>query len=96
VSDKNRMQQVLLNLLINANKFTQGGSITVYCSKSGEKLKILVKDDGIGIKEQDQDKLFVPFDSNKNNEFVNPGGTGLGLSICKTILNEIGCKIELV
>jgi signal transduction histidine kinase len=54
-----------------------------------------VKDQGIGVKEEDKEKLFVPFESVKHGQQLNPFGTGLGLSICKRILNEIDCSISL-
>jgi signal transduction histidine kinase len=83
-------------LLVNANKFTQGGCISVYCKTSYDKLKVQVSDQGIGVKKEDQDKLFMPFDSIAFGQDLNPRGSGLGLSICKNMLNEIGCKIKLV
>ena len=58
VSDKNRIKQVLLNLLVNANKFTNNGMIWVKCFMKDKLIKISVKDDGIGIKPEEQDKLF--------------------------------------
>jgi signal transduction histidine kinase len=61
ISDKNRIKQVLLNLLVNANKFTTLGSIWVTCEIKGNLIQIKVKDDGIGIKEEDQEKLFTAF-----------------------------------
>jgi signal transduction histidine kinase len=48
------------------------------------------------LKEEDKDKLFVPFESIKYGRKLNPSGTGLGLSICKSILNEINCSIQLL
>jgi signal transduction histidine kinase len=68
----------------------------VLCQVSREHLLIKVKDKGIGVKEEDIHKLFVPFESIKHGQNLNRCGTGLGLSICKRILNEIGCSIELV
>jgi signal transduction histidine kinase len=53
VSDKNRIKQVLLNLLVNSNKFTTLGSIWVTCEMLGNLIQIKVKDDGIGIKKED-------------------------------------------
>jgi signal transduction histidine kinase len=61
ISDKNRIKQVLLNLLVNANKFTTLGAIWVTCEMKGNLIQIKVKDDGIGIKEEDQEKLFTAF-----------------------------------
>ena len=52
-SDKNRIKQVLLNLLVNANKFTFSGSIWVTCESIDDCIKIKVKDDGIGIQPEE-------------------------------------------
>jgi signal transduction histidine kinase len=60
-SDKNRLKQVLLNLLINANKFSNNGVITVTCEMEQNVIKIKVRDEGIGIKQEDQGKIFVKF-----------------------------------
>jgi two-component system, sensor histidine kinase and response regulator len=90
----------LLNLLVNANKFTEGGKISVFVrtlvNQRPHKLKFVVKDEGIGVKPEDFKKLFVPFESIEYGQNLNPNGTGLGLSICKRILNEIDCTIELL
>jgi anti-sigma regulatory factor (Ser/Thr protein kinase) len=96
-SDKNRICQVLLNLLTNANKFTKDGTITVFCStsRSSKQLIIKVKDEGIGIKEEDRNKLFLPFENMQNGSDMNPFGTGMGLSICHSMLDAIDCMIQL-
>jgi signal transduction histidine kinase len=70
----------------------------VYCTMDCNKLKLQVTDQGIGIKKEDQSKLFRPFDSiNLSLDHEASGtGTGVGLSICRNVLTEIGCNIKLV
>ena len=58
-------------------------------------MKISVKDQGIGIKDEEKDKLFVPFEMLENGKSLNPSGTGIGLSSCHKMLTAIGCSIKL-
>jgi hypothetical protein len=93
VSDRRRVEQVLLNLLSNAIKFTDKGEVRVECSRIDEYVRICVTDTGIGIKEEDTAKLFNAFqqvDSGTTRKFE---GTGLGLYICKRLLALLGGKI---
>lgn len=81
--DKNRILQVLLNLLSNAYKYTAQGGTTIEVTHSDKWVNIAVIDTGVGIKEADQVKLFSRF-FRANDRFVQKvGGTGLGLSISK-------------
>jgi signal transduction histidine kinase len=92
-SDKRRLNQVLINLLNNAVKFTNRGGVTLSVRKEGDKLEIKVKDTGIGIDEESISELFQPFhqlDTGTNRVFE---GTGLGLSICRRIIEMMGGKI---
>lgn len=89
-TDNARLQQVLINLLINATKFTQQGSITLTLEKqTDEEALFSVADTGCGILPENQDKIFNRFE--KLNE--NAQGTGLGLSICQLIIEQLGGKI---
>ena len=58
-------------------------------------VKISVKDVGIGIKDEDKEKLFLPFELLEDGKALNPSGTGIGLSSCRKMLTAIGCSIEL-
>jgi signal transduction histidine kinase/ActR/RegA family two-component response regulator len=82
IGDENRLQQILTNLLSNALKYTNEGTVLFRITKAGEnELRFEVKDTGIGIKPEDLSKLFTPFeqlDLRKNKDVV---GTGLGLAI---------------
>lgn len=88
-SDRNRLTQVLSNLIDNAIKFTLKGSVTVGYRVVSEWVEIFVNDTGIGIPEDKLDKVFERFE--KVDNFSQ--GTGLGLPICKTILERLGGNI---
>ena len=86
-SDPYRITQVLNNLLTNAVKFTDRGTITVgYELMPNNMLRFYVKDTGLGLSQADMSKLFNRF--TKLNSFIQ--GTGLGLSISKTIVEKLG------
>lgn len=91
VADKNRFQQILLNLTENALKFTESGNIYLKCREQGGELAIIVADTGIGIAEEEHDKIFERF--YKVNKFTQ--GAGLGLSISKSIANMMGGDIRV-
>ncbi|RGX84049.1 tetratricopeptide repeat-containing sensor histidine kinase [Bacteroides intestinalis] len=89
-TDDSRLQQVLINLLINATKFTPDGSITLKLEKQSEKMALFsVTDTGCGIPKEKQASIFQRFE--KLDE--NAQGSGLGLSICQLIIEHIGGKI---
>jgi two-component system sensor histidine kinase/response regulator len=88
-SDAQRIQQVLINFYSNALKFTpQGGRITIQSLLEEGYLKVIVKDTGIGISEENQQKLFKQFGFLDCSQNVNPNGIGLGLHICKLIVEN--------
>ncbi len=92
-----RTKQVLINLMQNAMKFTMKGSISLiikYCKQQG-KLTFRVEDTGIGVKEEDQTKLFALFGKLDASKSMNTQGIGLGLNICKKIVNAMGGEINL-
>lgn len=89
-TDDSRLQQLLINLLINSTKFTSSGSITLEVSRESDITALFsVTDTGCGIPLEQQNKIFNRFE--KLNEGVQ--GTGLGLSICQLIIERIGGKI---
>ena len=89
-TDDSRLQQVLINLLINATKFTPDGSITLKLEKQSEEMALFsVTDTGCGITKEKQASIFRRFE--KLDE--NAQGSGLGLSICQLIIEHIGGKI---
>lgn len=87
--DRNRLMQVLTNLINNAGKFTSDGEIRMGYTLEDGFLRFYVKDTGIGISEEKQKEVFGRFV--KLNTFVQ--GTGLGLSICKMIVERFGGEI---
>lgn len=88
-TDVHRLSQVLLNLLTNANKFTQQGEIVLKYELKGNHLLFSVSDTGSGIPEEQHKKLFERF--GKLNTFSQ--GAGLGLAISKQIITNLGGKI---
>lgn len=89
-TDDSRLQQLLINLLINATKFTPQGSITLEVRQESEDFALFsVTDTGCGIPLEKQSSIFNRFE--KLNEGAQ--GTGLGLSICQLIIERIGGKI---
>lgn len=100
IGDSQRLRQILINLIGNAIKFTEKGSIELSVRKISQnhkqaKIKFQVSDTGIGMSEQTRKKIFTPFlqgDSSTNRQF---GGTGLGLSISKQLVEMMGGKIEV-
>ena len=100
-SDERRLKQLLVNLISNSVKFTNFGQVSInvnYENKNDgckyDEVKFTIEDTGIGIKTEDQDKLFKEY-SNLNKEYfsMNKEGAGLGLSICKKIVQKLGSTI---
>lgn len=91
--DRNRILQVLLNLLSNAYKYTAQGGATVAITQSDEWMAIVVKDTGVGIKPADQARMFSRF-FRANDQFVQQaGGTGLGMAITKSLVELHGGQL---
>ncbi len=91
VSDLTRLRQMLLNYLSNSFKFTEEGDITIKVTTSPENLlRFDVKDTGIGLSEEQQNKLFDSFTQADNSTTRKYGGTGLGLAICKQLAELMG------
>ena len=95
ISDPLRMGQVLLNVLSNAVKFTEQGSVTLSVSRQMDELVFRVADTGIGMDESQQADLFNPFHQGDASATRRFGGTGLGLAISKRILELMGGQIEV-
>jgi signal transduction histidine kinase/CheY-like chemotaxis protein/HAMP domain-containing protein len=93
VGDRDRLIQVVVNLISNAVKFTNEGSVTCKASRVNNEVRISVIDTGAGISEADQSKLFQKFKQVGDTLTDKPKGTGLGLSICKQIVEHHGGKI---
>jgi len=102
ISDEHRLLQVIVNLLNNAMKFTPDRgeiSLTAFQRTIGEnrvKLRVEVRDSGIGITLEQQARLFNAFEQADGSITRKYGGTGLGLAICKKILNALGGDIWVI
>lgn len=95
VSDKRRVHQVLLNILNNAFKFTEKGYVRIDCHQDKDFIKVEISDTGIGIKEEDLNKLFNPFIQVDNELTRTHQGSGLGLSISKKLMELLHGTIEV-
>jgi PAS domain S-box-containing protein len=96
-TDRQKVKQIVLNLLSNALKFTPRGSVTIigsYDSKTRQ-VSIAVQDTGVGIRHEDQVKVFEDFRQLDSSPARGYGGTGLGLSICRRLSQMLGGSIEL-
>ncbi|MBZ2175549.1 HAMP domain-containing histidine kinase [Schnuerera sp. xch1] len=94
--DKNRLKQIMYNLLSNALKFLKDeGKVTVSLSKDKDYVKIIVEDNGIGIKEKDLPHIFERFYKSDMSRNRNIAGTGLGLSITKALIDAHGGEISV-
>lgn len=92
-SDRRRVEQILINLLNNAVKFTDEGEVRVECEIQDEWLLTRVIDTGIGIKREDLEVIFKPFHQLDTGITRQYEGTGLGLSICKRLVELLGGQI---
>jgi signal transduction histidine kinase len=84
--DRTRIEQVVLNLLSNAVRYTDHGSIAIEASQQTHHLCVRVTDTGQGILPQDRERIFEPFAQGTSTVWRNKGGTGLGLSISKQFI----------
>ena len=92
--DRNRLAQILTNLISNANKYTQeGGAIVVHATREDGMIQIKVEDNGLGMTAEDQEKLFSKFFRSADEKIREAPGTGLGLSITKNLIELQGGKI---
>ncbi len=93
--DQRRTEQILLNLLGNAVKFTDEGSVMIRCWRDGQGVVTAITDTGIGIDPQDQKSIFEPFRQADTGLARKREGTGLGLSICKRLVDLMGGFISV-
>ena len=94
-SDDIRLRQVLLNLLSNALKFTEQGTVSVRALLEGALVRIEVQDTGVGISEADQAIIFEKFRQSESFMTRSQQGTGLGLTLAKELIEHMGGHIGL-
>ncbi len=92
--DSLRLSQIITNLLSNAIKFTHNGTIDITINKiAGNRVRFEIKDTGIGLKKEEQERLFKPFSQADGSTSREYGGTGLGLAISKQLVEMMNGKI---
>jgi len=95
-SDKRRVKQILMNLVSNAIKFTDQGNVKIEVKLLNNKdLEVIVSDSGIGIKKEDMEKLFQPFQQIDMSKSKSHEGTGLGLYLSKKIIDLLHGDISV-
>jgi signal transduction histidine kinase len=96
-TDRQKVKQIILNLLSNALKFTHHGGVTIAAKRNAKErtVTLSVTDTGIGIATADQDRIFEDFRQLDNSPTRPYGGTGLGLSICRRLAQMIDGRISV-
>jgi signal transduction histidine kinase len=96
MSDRTKVKQILLNLVSNAVKFTNEGTVTVAveCATEGG-VRISVSDTGIGIRNEDLDEIWEDFRQVDQSRTREHGGTGLGLSITRKLLDRLDGRVNV-
>jgi signal transduction histidine kinase len=89
VIDSDRLQQALINILLNAvDASPRGGVVDIRMRQSSKRIDIAIEDHGTGLSAEAQQQMFEAFYTTK------PNGTGLGLAVSKTLLDQMGAAIE--
>ncbi|MCM3762189.1 ATP-binding protein [Alkalihalobacillus oceani] len=94
-ADENRLLQILFNLVHNAMKYTEKGSITIRASVVGSNAYISVIDTGPGIDEDVQKRMFEPYEQGDPGKAASAGGIGLGLAICRELVELHGGELTV-
>lgn len=93
--DKDRLRQILVNIVGNAVKYTLKGEIKLRAYTEGKSLLIRVSDSGVGMSAEEREHLFEKFYRIRSKETMDVRGTGLGLWISKKMVEEMGGKISV-
>jgi two-component system phosphate regulon sensor histidine kinase PhoR len=93
--DKDKLKQVIVNLVLNAIKYTEKGKVEIFINEENKHARITIKDTGIGIPEKYLDRIFERFFRVDKARSRSLGGTGLGLAIVKHIIEAHNSKVNL-
>jgi two-component system phosphate regulon sensor histidine kinase PhoR len=94
LGDRHRIEQVLMNLIDNAVKYSpEGGEVVVRTAPSASAVRVEVEDEGVGIPQAEQESVFEKFYRADPQHRAVPGGTGLGLYICRELVRRMGGTI---
>ena len=94
-TDREKLRQIILNLLGNAVKFTERGEIRISACQQNGSLNLAVSDTGIGIEKKDLDQIFEKFHQGDLSSSKKYRGTGLGLAIVKKFVNLLGGEVAV-
>ncbi|MGL1956623.1 MAG: ATP-binding protein [Colwellia sp.] len=94
-TDKQRFRQIIINLISNAIKYTERGSVTFEVSYRSQVANFRITDTGTGISQENQELIFKPFEQIRNSHTKAIGGTGLGLTISRSLAELMGGEITL-
>ena len=94
-TDKQRFRQILINLISNAIKYTEEGSVTFELNYRNQVANFCIKDTGVGIAQENQELIFRPFEQVRDTYTQHIGGTGLGLTISRSLAELMGGEISL-
>ncbi len=97
MADREKLRRIIVNLVVNAFKFTREGSVTVrlVCQSAGVPVLLEVEDTGIGIPTEKLDEIFKRFVQVDSGTSRKSDGTGLGLSICKDLCDLMGFRLSV-
>lgn len=85
--DETHLRQIMFNLLNNSVKYTENGMITVEAEVKNDKAVIHIKDSGIGMDEETQKQIFLPYERGAKENYEDQGGLGIGLTICQKLVS---------
>ena len=94
LGDRDRLRQVFRNLVANAVKFTEEGTVTLVARQAGERFEVRIMDTGIGMTEEEMGRLFKPFQQVDGSITRRFGGTGLGLALSQRLMGFMGGRIR--